>query len=256
MKTEFDHELTAVIADDEVLARKRIRHLLAKRSDIRVVAECVHGYDVCDKVLEYKPDLLFLDIQMPEMDGLEVLRTLGPVAVPGVVFVTAFDQHAIRAFELHALDYLLKPFDDARFYEALDRAIQMIGKQQLPDNLKRLLQNLPRPEAFMPRIPVKDGIRIHFVETANILWIEATGKNTMMHTTDGSIKTAKNIIEVARDLDPTQFYRIHRSYIVNIRAIREMQSWHKGEYVVILSDATRLVTGRAFRGNVDLLMRR
>ncbi|HNE85425.1 MAG TPA: response regulator, partial [bacterium] len=145
MKTEFDHELMAVVADDEVLARKRIRHLLAKRSDIRVVAECVHGYDVCDKVLEYKPDLLFLDIQMPEMDGLEVLRTLGPVAVPGVVFVTAFDQHAIRAFELHALDYLLKPFDDARFYEALDRAIQMIGKQQLPDNLKRLLQNLPRP---------------------------------------------------------------------------------------------------------------
>lgn len=256
MKNTPETDIRVIIADDELLARKRIRNLLRSRSDIQIVAECAHGLEVCDKTLELKPNLLFLDIQMPEMDGLEVLRTLGPVAVPGVVFVTAFDQHAIRAFELHALDYLLKPFDDARFYEALDRAIQMIGKQQLPDNLKRLLQNLPRPEAFMPRIPVKDGIRIHFVETANILWIEATGKNTMMHTTDGSIKTAKNIIEVARDLDPTQFYRIHRSYIVNIRAIREMQSWHKGEYVVILSDATRLVTGRAFRGNVDLLMRR
>lgn len=256
MKNIPDTDIRVIIADDELLARKRIRNLLRRRSDIQIVAECAHGLEVCDKTLELKPDLLFLDIQMPEMDGLEVMRTLLPEAVPAVVFVTAYDQHAIRAFELHALDYLLKPFEDARFYDALDRALHTLGERRHIKNLTRLLYQTPRSLSHLARIPYKDGVRIRFIEASNIMWIEAEGKSLILHTVHGSKKIAQSMITFEERLDPEIFLRIHRSYIVNINAVTEMQAWHKGEYVVFLKDQTKLTTGRAFRANIDKILQR
>jgi two-component system, LytTR family, response regulator len=273
--------IRAVIVDDEPLARLRIRSLLAEVEDVEVVAECANGREAIQAIEESPPDLLFLDIQMPELDGFDVLRSIGVGRVPVVIFVTAYDQFALRAFEAHALDYLLKPFDDERFEAALQRARERIHQQQggdLDRRLRALLEGMrgdpgnrqdhgdrQEPEArqnsgdrqdrgYLQRLVVPSGQRSVFVRTEEIDWIEAERNYIRLHASGRSYLLRENLSRIESALDPAAFCRIHRSTIVNIDRIQAVESLFRGEYLVLLHDGTKLTSGRSYRGNLHHLM--
>jgi two-component system, LytTR family, response regulator len=273
--------IRAVIVDDEPLARRRIRSLLEEAEDVEVLAECANGREAIRAIGESPPDLLFLDIQMPELDGFDVLRSIGVGRVPVVIFVTAYDQFALRAFEAHALDYLLKPFDDERFEAALQRARERIHQQQggdLDRRLRALLEGMrgdpgnrqdhgdrQEPEArqnsgdrqdrgYLQRLVVPSGQRSVFVRTEEIDWIEAERNYIRLHASGRSYLLRENLSRIESALDPAAFCRIHRSTIVNIDRIQAVESLFRGEYLVLLHDGTKLTSGRSYRGNLHHLM--
>ena len=254
--------IRAAIVDDEPLARRRIRNLLAEASDVDVIAECANGKDAIESLEESPPDLLFLDIQMPEIDGFDVLQALGVGQVPAVIFVTAYDQFALRAFEAHALDYLLKPFDDERFGAALQRARERIRQQQGSDldrRLQALLDNVRGDHGYLRRLVVPSGHRSIFVRTEHIDWIEAERNYVRLHVSGGggrSYLLRENLTRIASALDPKTFCRIHRSTIVNIDRIQSVESLLHGEYLVVLQDGTKLTSGRSYRSSLHALMGR
>ncbi len=256
------NKIRTLIVDDEALARRRIRKLLAARSGIEIAAECSNGKEAVSAIEALQPELVFLDIQMPEFGGLEVVERLDMKNPPVIVFVTAHDHFAIKAFEVNAVDYILKPFDDERFYHALDRACSIIEQKESGAWTKKVMHMLAGLQApasknhYPDRIVIKSSGRIHFAPVDTIDWIEAAGKYLDIHAGKDVHRIREGMNELETRLDPEKFARIHRSYIVRIARIREMQSWHKGEYVVILSDGTKLVTGRGYRDNLNALLNR
>jgi two-component system, LytTR family, response regulator len=250
-------KIRAAIVDDEPLARRRLRNLLAEASDVEIVAECANGHEAIETLEESPPQLLFLDIQMPEVDGFDVLQAIGADRVPAVIFVTAYDQFALRAFEAHALDYLLKPFDDERFATALQRARERIRQQQggdLDRRLQALLENVRADRGYLRRLVVPSGHRNIFVRTEHIDWIEAERNYVRLHVGGKAYLLRENLTRIASALDPATFCRIHRSTIVNIDRIETVESLFHGEYQVVLQDGTKLTSGRSYRSNLLALM--
>jgi len=242
--------LRALIVDDEHLARQRVRQLLARESDVEVVGECCDGVEAVEAIERQKPDLVFLDIQMPELDGFGVIDAVGPLNMPATIFVTAFDRHALRAFEAHALDYLLKPFDAERFQIALERVRRWCkGDKGDPSlaPLEALLQTLRQDQPHTDRFLVKSGDRHVLVRAANIQWVEAEDNYVRLHVDGTSHLLRQTMTGMLGRLDPHQFRRIHRSAIVNLDAIRELQPWSGGDHLVIMKDGTKLTLSRTFR---------
>ena len=251
--------IRAVIVDDEPLARRRLAELLDMVDDVEVIAQCANGEEAIRTLEESRPDLLFLDVQMPEIDGFDVLQAIGVDLVPVVIFVTAYDQFALRAFEARALDYLLKPFDDERFEIALQRARERIRRQQ-PDDVERrllaLLKDAREDRGYMQRLVVPSGHRSIFIRTDDVDWIEAERNYIRLHVRGQSHLLRENLSRIETALDPAKFCRIHRSTIVNIDRIHAVESVTRGEYVVTLHDGTKLASGRSYRNRLHEVMGR
>jgi two-component system LytT family response regulator len=245
--------IRALIVDDEPLAREGLRRLLEEDHEVECVGECADGPSAVQAVREKLPDLLFLDVQMPEMDGFEVLRSLDESTLPMVIFVTAFEEHAIHAFEVHALDYLLKPPDPQRFREAVARAkaeLQHRGRKAVISRILGMLGSLRPASAGTDRIMLKSGGRITFLRVEEIEWVEAQGDYVCLHTPGKKHLLREKISVLEEQLSPAQFLRIHRSTIVNVNRIKEMQPLYHGDYAVLLQDGTRLTLSRSFRDKV------
>jgi two-component system LytT family response regulator len=226
--------LRAVIVDDEELARAYLRELLRTHPEIEVAAECANGFEAVKAIAEVSPDLLFLDVQMPKLDGFEVLELIDPG--PAVVFVTAFDQYAMRAFDAQAVDYLLKPFDADRFERAIERAKARIGERTAP---------ISRAPAERPqRIVVKDGTRVHVIPLDKLDYIEAQDDYVALHSAGKSHLKQQSIAGLEATLDPARFVRIHRSAIVNLERVARIEPYGKDSRVAILTDGTRLPVSR------------
>jgi two-component system, LytTR family, response regulator len=251
--------IRALIVDDEPLARERLRTLLEAEEDIEVVGECLDGLTAVDAIRELEPDLVFLDMQMPELDGIGVVNHIGAGAMPSVIFVTAYDQFAVQAFDAHAVDYILKPFDEERFRTAVQRARHTLRTRtvdgDLDSRLAELLSDLRRPR-FLERLAVKTGGKIVFIRTDDIDWVGAEGNYARIHTGGRTylIRETMNMLE--SKLDPNRFLRVHRSTIVNTDAIAELEPLFQGDYVVILRDGTRLTSSRGYRSNLQAFMSR
>ena len=244
--------IRVLVVDDEPLAREKIRELTKRDPDIEIVGECTNGAEAVAAVRESAPDLVLLDVQMPEAGGFECLEALrGEQHTPAVIFVTAYDQYAVRAFEVHALDYLLKPFDRERFEAAMSRAKAHLRGGNHAGGLDRrildLLEQLRAEKSYAERLVVREGGRVFFLETDEIDWIEAEGNYINVHTSKKSHLMRETISGLEAQLDPRKFVRIHRSAIVQISRIKELQPWTHGEYHIILRDGTELTLSRNYR---------
>lgn len=250
--------IKVLIIDDEVLARKRIRNLLSSHSDITIAGECANGLAALDAIHTQTPDLIFLDVQMPDLDGFGVLHRLDPASLPLVIFVTAYDHYALQAFEVHALDYLLKPFDDERFESALQQARQHLRRKQfdtVDERLQALLATFPRSSGPWPeRLAVKSAGRIIFLNTADISWIEGAGVYVRLYSPGGTHLVRERMNTLEKQLSPQRFVRIHRSTIVNLDYIRELHPHDHGEYLVILKDGTELRLSRGYRNKLPAIL--
>jgi two-component system, LytTR family, response regulator len=231
--------IRTLVADDEPIARARMLSLLRDEPDIEVIGECATGPQAISAIERTSPDLVFLDIQMPQIDGLTLARTLGR-AMPAVVFVTAYDEYALRAFEVHALDYVLKPYSAERFKSALVHARQHLSARRSPG------ANPPPPER-RDRLVIKSSGRIYFIRTRDIDWCEASGNYVRLHVGTQTHLVRGTMAHIESQLDQAQFVRIHRSTIVNVDRIQELHSSFGGEYVVLLHDKTRLTLSRGYR---------
>ena len=225
--------MKVLIVDDEPLARTSVRLLVESDRDLVVAGEC-SGVDAAKLIESTRPDILFLDIQMPEVDGFDVIETVGLDAVPAVVFVTAYDNYALRAFDVHALDYLVKPFDDQRFFETLGRAKERARQR-----------TAGRP--YATRYVVRRRDRIVFVKTVDIDWIEAADYYVSLHAGGESHLLRRSMAELESELDPSQFVRVHRSAIVNVERVKEKQPLFRGDSILVLNDGTRVRLSRARR---------
>ncbi len=244
---------TALIVDDEQLARRRIKRLLGDSRHVSIIGECSDAGQAIEAIRIKKPDIVFLDIQMPDADGFDVIQAIGLRRFPVVVFVTAYDRYALKAFEVHAVDYLLKPFDRSRFEEALQKALRecaIRASTGMPDNLRDLLSTAQRDGYLRDRILVKSAGRIVFVDTKDIDWIESAGNYVILHTGRQAHTLRETMKGVMQRLDSESFIRIHRGTIVNAARISEMHAHFHGDYVVILRDGTRLTLSRRYRGKL------
>jgi two-component system LytT family response regulator len=243
-------KLRTLIVDDEPLARERLASLLSAEQDIEVVRQCRDGEEAVAAIEQVNPDLVFLDVQMPALNGFEVIEAVGADKMPLVIFVTAYDQHALRAFQVRALDYLLKPFDKERFQQALQRARTQVQRDETGDLGRRLLalvKDLRRDQPKTDRLVVKSGGRLFFLRTDEIDWIEAAGNYVRLHVGTSSHLLRETMNSIEARLDPEKFFRIHRSRIVNMERIQEMQPWLNGEYAVVLRNGTRVTLSRGYR---------
>jgi two-component system, LytTR family, response regulator len=239
-------KIRTLVVDDEPVARARVLSLLRDEADIEVVGECSTGPQAVSVIEATAPDLVFLDVQMPQMDGFALARTLGD-DMPAVVFVTAYDEYALAAFEIHALDYLLKPFSAERFRSALGHAREQVSQRRKGSESSKTA-TLPDRRGTRPnRLMIKSGGRIHFVRMADIDWCEAQGNYVRVHVGAQEHLVRDTMSHLESELDPQQFVRIHRSTIVNVDRIQEMQSSFNGEYVVLLRTGTRLTLSRGYR---------
>ncbi len=243
-------KIRALIVDDEQLARQRVRLLLGEEPDIEVIDECEDGFEAVDQIQATRPDLVFLDVQMPDMDGFEVLRRVPQSLLPVVIFTTAYDQHALRAFEVNALDYLLKPFKPARFKESVQRARDLIANKHAGVAARGLLAFLgqtPAPAGQLTRLAVKTPGRVTFVELDQIQAIEAAGKYAVVHVGKENHVLRETMSSLESHLPPQRFLRISRSVIVNIDQIRELQPMFNGENLVVLKNGKSYPTTRPIR---------
>jgi two-component system LytT family response regulator len=239
-----------MVIDDEPVARERIVTLLQQEQDIELIGECTDGQQAVNAIQAQSPDLVFLDVQMPACDGFKVIQQVGADRMPAVVFVTAYDEYALRAFEVHAIDYLLKPFGRDRFQETLKHAREHLERRRAGDLGRRLLALVhdlkPEPQKT-DRIVVKSGGRVFFLRTDQIDWIEASGNYVRLHLSEESHLFRETMNNMEARLDTRRFVRIHRSRIVNTDRIKELQPWFNGEYVVVLQNGTRLTLSRGYR---------
>lgn len=249
-------KIRVLIVDDEVWARKRIASLLKAEPDIEVVGECADGTDAVAKIAKLAPDLLFLDVQMPDIDGFDVLEAVGPEHMPVVIFATAYDQYAVRAFDAQALDYLLKPFDEGRFRRTLERARRELQRAtETPERaLHALLASVQERRKYFERLVVRSGGRIFFLKVSDVDWFEASANYVTVHVGRTKHLIRGTMTALERKLHPEQFLRIRRSAIVNLDRVKELQPWFKGEQVLVLTDGTRLTVGRAFRDRLERLL--
>ncbi len=252
--------IRTILIDDEPLAREKLRGFLDNENDVEVVAECRDGKEALLTVDEEKPDLIFLDVQMPEMDGFEVLENLDQEHMPTVVFVTAYDQYALKAFDVHAIDYLLKPFDRDRFRQAMERARAEHERRQVGEMRDKVLALLSdvgeRGPKYSERLVVKTSGRVIFVKVDDIDWIDAAGNYVKLHVKGESHMLRETMSRLEERLDPERFLRIHRSTIVNIDRIRELQQQFHGDYLVILESGQRLTLSRSYREKIQKLLER
>ncbi|HLJ48086.1 MAG TPA: LytTR family DNA-binding domain-containing protein [Bryobacteraceae bacterium] len=249
------HEgLCVLVADDEPPARQRIIDLLSRDSQVAAILEASDGLSAVDIIQNRKPDLVFLDVQMPELTGLEVIAEVGAERMPLTVFVTAYDQHAIRAFEANALDYLLKPFSDERFETTMARVSNRIDERSVREFGRRILRMVtPAPARDLPldRLVVKSGGSTRFVRTADIDWIEAAGVYANLHIGGKEMLYRAALNDLAERLDPLRFVRVHRSAIVNIESILHLEPISHGEFEVILKDGSRPRISRTYRRELE-----
>ncbi len=246
--------MRVLIVDDEPLARARIRKLLSVESDVEQILECENGLEAAASITTWQPDLVFLDVQMPGLDGFGVVERIGPARMPVTVFVTAFDEFALKAFDAHALDYLLKPFGAERLQRALARAREQLALRQRSDlerKLTALLGGAVTPQSYTVRFPVRSGSRISLVEAASVDWIGAEGNYIALHAGRQVHLIRETMTDLDKGLDPKRFVRIHRSTIVRIDAIRAVESILRGEYIVILKDGTRLGSSSSYRDRLE-----
>ncbi len=250
--------LTALVVDDEALARDKLRTLLEACDDVEVVGECADGPAVLERLRQERPDLLFLDVQMPGMDGFQVLDALEPSRIPQVIFVTAHDQYALQAFEVHALDYLLKPFDDARLRRALDHARERLAREprELEGGVRELLDHWRQQRRYESRIVVKDRGRAEFVRTEDIDWIEAAGNYLEIHAAGRTHLVRETLKDLEARLDPECFVRIHRSRLVNRERILRVENDGFGEFVLTLDDGATLRSGRGYGDRIRRWLQR
>lgn len=244
--------IRAVIVDDEPLARRGILRFLKNHSELEVVAECGDGQSAVGAILAKKPDLAFLDVQMPEMNGFEVVSCVGPEKMPLTIFVTAFDRYAIRAFDANAIDYLLKPVSAGRFTKALARAKERIAEKSRHETAQRMiatLEEIKRQEEYLERLPVSENGRIVFVKTREIGWIEASGNYAQLHVGPRTYEIRETLNTLERKLSPRDFLRIHRSTIVNVHLIKEIQPWFHGYHLVRLQNGKELRLSR-YQGEI------
>jgi two-component system, LytTR family, response regulator len=243
-------KIRTLVVDDEPIARERILSLLQQETDVEVIGQCADGVQAVSAIQQQSPDLVFLDVQMPGCDGFGVIQNIGPDRMPTVVFVTAYDEYALRAFEVHALDYLLKPFGKDRFQETLKHARESLERRRAGDLGRRLLalvHDLKPEQQRLDRLVVKSGGRVFFLRTDEIDWIEAAGNYVRLHLGEESHLFRETMNGMESRLDTRRFVRIHRSRIVNTERIKELQPWFNGEYVVILRNGTRLTLSRGYR---------
>lgn len=252
--------IRTILIDDEPLARDKIRGFLEDEADFEVIAECRDGKEALETIEAEKPDLIFLDVQMPELDGFEVLENLEIGAMPTVVFTTAFDQYALQAFDVHAVDYLLKPFDRERFREALERARREVGRKQIGDmkeQLKALLDSVGAERPKHPeRLVIKSSGRVVFLKVDEIDWVDAAGNYVKLHAAGENHLLRETMSNLEERLDPGKFIRIHRSTIVNIERIKELQQQFHGDYLVVLNSGQRLTLSRSYREKIQQLLDR
>jgi two-component system, LytTR family, response regulator len=241
--------LSVLIVDDEPLARERLRTFLEEEADVRILGECTSGRTAVRAIQDKKPDLVFLDVQMPGLDGFGVVGQLGARPAPAIVFVTAFDQYALKAFEVHALDYLLKPFDRERFQATLNRAREShrLRHGGGDERLAALVEALAERRKFVDRLLVKSGGKERLIAVGEIDWFEAAGNYVRIHTGGERLLLRETMAKLEERLDPDQFTRIHRSTIVNLKKVREMEPWFHGDYVVRLIDGQKLTLSRSHR---------
>ncbi len=239
-----------LIADDEPLARERLAMLLADRPGSEVIGEARDGEETVQRISADRPDLVFLDVQMPELDGFTALEAALSWHVPEVVFVTAYDSYAIRAFEAGATDYLLKPFDRQRFEVALARALARVASPAGEESVRAFLAGVRRERGGPERIAVTAGKRIRLVDVSTIDWIEAAGNYARLRSGGTVHVLRESMRELERRLDPSQFVRVHRSVIVRIGAIAELEPCGHGEYRILLPDGTEVTRSRTFGGRL------
>lgn len=257
------NKIKTLIVDDEPLARRNLRVLLEKDPQIEILDECRNGREAVKAINTLSPDLIFLDIQMPEMDGFDVLGHVGPEHIQAIIFVTAFDQYALKAFDVHALDYLLKPFDDERFGHALQRAKTQIEAREINRLSKRLLALLAERESerkivrkdYLTRFMIKDSGRVVLVKVDDVDFIEADGNYAKLHVGRKAHLLREKMNDLEGRLDPARFVRIHRSIIVNLDRIKEMHPHFNGDYIVVLEDGRQLRLSRARRENLEARLR-
>ena len=246
--------IRTLIVDDEPLARDRLRRMVEAEPDLQIIGEAGDGKTAVDAIKNSGPDLVFLDIQMPEMDGFEVLTEVSDQRIPAVVFVTAYDQYAIKAFEVNALDYLLKPFDQQRFQSAVSRARERLRNDKGPNYqtaVTAAIRDAENGKEYPERLLVRTLGRIHFVKVNEIEWIEAAGNYVKLHVGHDTHLLRETMQAMEARMDPRRFLRIHRSTIVNIDCIKELQPLFHGDYVVILKNATQLTLSRGYRERVQ-----
>lgn len=251
--------MKVLIVDDEMLSRRKIRDLLEDEAYIEIVGECATAADAIESIANEQPDIVFLDIEMPGKNGFAVAETLQKKEIPLLIFVTAFDQYALKAFEVHAFDYLLKPFDSERFGRTMKKAkaqIQQIRNRTLTTGVRDLLDGFRTKSAYTERLVFKNGSRIFFVKVSEVDFIEAEGNYVRVHFGKENHLLREAISTLQSRLDPTKFLRIHRSTIVNVDRIRELHSWFHGEYQVILQTGKQLLLTRSYRENLQTLLGR
>lgn len=245
-----------MVVDDEPLVRRGLVRFLGRQPGVALTPEAADGVEAIRLIEEHRPDLVFLDIQMPELDGFEVLESLDPEAQPAVVFVTAYDEHALRAFEVHAVDYLLKPFDDERLATALERARQRLdGSNGRPPDLTELLASVANRSRKSERLLVRAGGRIQFVPVDTVIWFEARDNYVRLHTPDGTHLIRETIKALGARLPADRFARIHRSTIVNLTKVAELRPLPSGDSDVLLDDGTGLRLSRGYREEFERRMR-
>lgn len=249
-------KIRALIVDDEPLARERLRTLLRKEPDFEIAGECSDGARAVAAIERIRPDVVFLDVQMPEADGFAVVEAVGAKAMPVVVFVTAYDKYALKAFEAHALDYLLKPFDRERFQATLARVRERLrdDTSRWPRQLLSLLRELRPAPQYLDRIVIRAGGRVTFLRTDEIDWIGAAGNYVELHAGKQAHLLRETMNQMESRLDPQKFLRIHRSTIVRMEQVRELHSSFHGDYEVLLRDGTRLTLTRSYKENLEKLL--
>ena len=256
-------QIRVVIVDDEPVARRGLRNHLKKAADVEVIGEAGNGRDAVDTIIETRPDLVFLDVQMPLLDGFRVIESLGEENLPrAIVFVTAFDEHAIRAFEVNALDYLLKPVDSKRLHKTLQRAREQIRSTRTSERDERLFALLEDIESFktenrdyLERFVIKKAGRIFFLQASEVEWMTSEGNYVALHSKGTTHLLRETMDRLEYKLNPREFIRIRRSTIVRTESIKELQSLFNGEYLLILKDGTQVQSSRRYRQNLDALLK-
>jgi len=245
--------IKALIVDDEPLARDRIREMLKEHPEVEVIGEARNGQEAVDFVANHNPDLVFLDIQMPDLDGFDVLQKLDAAQLPLIIFVTAYDQYALRAFDVHAVDYLTKPFDRERFAEAIDHAKVFMKGAREPDTARilNMLQELRAGSRYLERFAIKNGETLFFVRAVDVNAIEAQGNYVRLNLANSSHLLRDTLNNIESQINPRMFVRIHRRTIVNIDRIKEVQTWARGEYRVVLVTGAHYTLSRGYRQHFE-----
>lgn len=254
MATPRTEPMHVLVVDDEAPARQRLIDLLKKDGRAATILEAADGVAAVETILNQRPGLVFLDVQMPELDGLGVMEAVGCGAMPLTVLVTAYDQHAIRAFEANALDYLLKPFSDERFEAAMDRAVQRMDELSLRQFGQRMMEMVaaaPRAERRWDRLVVKSGGTTRFVRAVEIDWIEAAGAYVNLHIAGREVLYRAPLHEIAARLDPRRFVRVHRSVLVNLESILHLEPISHGEFEAVLKNGSRTRVSRSYRAQLE-----